>query len=56
VLLACHQSKAAIVQLFDEPFLALDEVGLKYARDLVRASPDRACLIAVPAAIMEDSS
>jgi branched-chain amino acid transport system ATP-binding protein len=53
VVLACHQAKSAIVQLLDEPFSALDGVGLKYAEELMQVGPDRACLVTVPAVVLE---
>ena len=54
VLLGCHQSKTSVIQLYDEPFLALDGVGLDCVKEMIQPSVDRVCLVAVPAAVLED--
>lgn len=54
VVIACSQAKPATVLLMDEPFLALDIAGLKTSWELIQPQAEKAYLISVPSAIIEE--
>jgi len=52
--LECSPTDSAAVALFDEPFAALDNKGLKMALDQLLPRRDSAVLVALPAARQAD--
>lgn len=48
VALACHRENRREAMLLDEPFAALDAEGLRWMWELLRTSPWRTCLVALP--------
>jgi ABC-type multidrug transport system ATPase subunit len=51
VILACSNKKRGILQLMDEPFSALDLIGVGTVQEMIKSNNDTVYLIALPANI-----
>jgi len=51
VVLACTHGRSSILQMMDEPFGALDAIGVKEVREMIEFGGQKVFLIALPANI-----